>query len=757
MLNYGLLSDFDFEILCRDILSKRLNTELYYFSKGPDQGIDLADSIVKPTTIVQVKHYMNSSFSQLMASLKQEKEKLEKWQPQAYYVCTSKSLTRGNIESIYNEFQNYMASTDCIISKEQIDTFLLDKNNEDILRKHFKLWITADLVLNDLLHQDVFIDCEYLMDEIEDELPYFVQTTIFNHALEALKKYRKILLFGDPGVGKSITSKMLVLNFVKEGYAVRYATNSSLSDIKKSMSVNKAKKEIVFLDDFLGQHYMNLRSGQDSEILSLLRYIDRNKNKILVLNSRVTILNTAMEIFTDLDRYFNFNGIKMYRIDLNQITDVEKAKIFLAKLKRFMVPDEYYKDVRKNKRYRNIIKHKNFNPRVVEYICMPTKYQDRKPNQYFEFIMENFDKPKEIWKNEFESRLSEMDRLFMFTLYSITDNSVAIDRLIIAFNYLTRDILDTTIDHFNVILKRLNESLIKVEDNYGELRVKVLNPSINDYLKSSLSSNSNLEKLLKANAVYYEQISRISPKEEFEYKLKELILNHKNHGLTTVSPLKDFDLIIHGVAKYKILEEDFTDIIHQVLMRSLNDFQIGHLRISAIQTILVFLREDSLWDFYELKSIEYDEEIIEDFFYECTELDEAVDLTNLLKIRLEQFFIGTENLVDCLGEKLKEMFDRYFEDYEYYGEMISEYDSDELSSVYPSLYDDFISETQKFLDQVQENDIKSSVNLNEIFSYSQFTSTMDEIVDNEREKHLYDPERVGVEDITIDDVLNRLI
>ena len=88
MLNYANLNDVEFEYLCQDIMQKKLNTELHKFAKGRDGGIDLADNVNTKNIVVQVKHYMNSSVDQLLASLKREVEKVSKFSPNQYYVCS---------------------------------------------------------------------------------------------------------------------------------------------------------------------------------------------------------------------------------------------------------------------------------------------------------------------------------------------------------------------------------------------------------------------------------------------------------------------------------------------------------------------------------------------------------------------------------------------------------------------------------------------------------------------------------------------
>ena len=64
MLNYANLNDTEFEFLCKDIMSKRLNTPLRNFAPGKDGGIDLCNE--DKSIIVQVKHYVESSVDALV-------------------------------------------------------------------------------------------------------------------------------------------------------------------------------------------------------------------------------------------------------------------------------------------------------------------------------------------------------------------------------------------------------------------------------------------------------------------------------------------------------------------------------------------------------------------------------------------------------------------------------------------------------------------------------------------------------------------
>lgn len=82
MQNYENLSDYDFELLCRDIVQAKTGLPLSCFGKGPDDGIDAmnlcandnADAV--PSIIVQAKHYPRTPFSKLKSEALRLAEKL---------------------------------------------------------------------------------------------------------------------------------------------------------------------------------------------------------------------------------------------------------------------------------------------------------------------------------------------------------------------------------------------------------------------------------------------------------------------------------------------------------------------------------------------------------------------------------------------------------------------------------------------------------------------------------------------------------
>lgn len=65
MYNFANLDATEFEYLCKDVMSRKLNKEFKRFASGRDKGIDSLYMDDQEKIIVQVKCYTKSSFSSL--------------------------------------------------------------------------------------------------------------------------------------------------------------------------------------------------------------------------------------------------------------------------------------------------------------------------------------------------------------------------------------------------------------------------------------------------------------------------------------------------------------------------------------------------------------------------------------------------------------------------------------------------------------------------------------------------------------------
>ena len=488
MYNFNNLSDFEFEILCKDIMQKKLGINLYTFQKGRDGGIDITDSPSTKSIIIQVKHYINSKYSDLIASLRKEIGKVKELNPQKYYVCCAVKLTAKNKQEIYKLFSEYMESANNVLSLLDINDFLENPENIDIVRKHYKLWLESTNILNEIVNQSIFVDCESLLYNIEENSKEFVATHCYYECLEILEQERMLLLLGMPGTGKTVTTKMLALYYASKGYRIRYTTNGDIRDLKNALSTQKELPEVVLLDDCLGQHYFKMKETQENELLGLVKYIAMNKSKKLIMNSRVTIFQQAKERSIEFRQFAEDKKFKIKILDMGKISIPDKGRIFYNHIYFKGLPTLYYQDIRRDYNYRKIVMHNNYTPRIMEFVTREINYRNVQSEHYSEYVMKCLENPTEIWHDEFSQKLQQEDRVFMTTLYSLTDTSIDAEALKRAFNYRLSHTMtvDTSKNIWEDVLKRLEGAFILILEKSGKKEIGVINPSVNDFLKEYL-------------------------------------------------------------------------------------------------------------------------------------------------------------------------------------------------------------------------------------------------------------------------------
>lgn len=751
--NYSNLNDVEFEELCKDIMQKKLGVKLRVYKAGRDGGIDLKDNEDGNNIVVQVKHYINSSYYNLKKSLEKEVDKVEKLKPNKYFICCSTELTPNNLEEIYNLFKDYMDSKENIITIKEIDDFLQDEDNNDILRKHFKLWLSGSNILSEVCNQDIFIDCESLLENIEEESKYYVETEAYRKCLEVIDNKRMIIIIGSPGIGKTITSKMIILYYANLGYRVRYTTNGDISDLKKSLSLDQDKKEIILLDDCLGQCYFKMKDNQENEIISLIKYIKMHKSKKLILNSRVTIMNEAREKYGEFDKFILKNHSLIYTINMDNMSIYEKAKILYNHIYFNNMPKKYYENIVYNKNYFKIIKHRNYTPRIIEYICDNYRYKDIEPEKYMDFVMKILNNPQQIWKNEYDNRIEKLDRIFINVLYSLTDTGVEIEILEECFNKRIENDpeIDGTINNFEKCLTRLNKSMIKIIDMNNIKKVSVLNPSVNDFIKNIFYKNKELE-LIKKSIVYYEQISRCYNKDEIENVIKEKIEDNSFIKLKIKDKKinKNIEtLLLYYICKFKIFNECYIDVIREYILKiddtigediediidedieDVTDKKIENKNIKKFRIINQILSDD-FFNYYQINKFIQDLDFINSLLskLEIEEVDiiynKLIDKTHVDFLENMQYII-IDDFIDKINLYLKNFEKIYIEEFfEYVNYNIEEY-----------LYDnviEYINDKIKFvINKINNRFIKTKINSylkNINFNEFNYEEILDEAITN---------------------------
>lgn len=704
MYSLNNLNDYEFEILCKDIMQKILDEELRVYKPGRDGGIDVK-TYKGNNVIIQVKHYSKSNFSNLKSTLKSELEKVKILNPKQYYICTSQELSPQNIEEIYNMFSEYMESGKNIKDGVEINEFLNLEENKDIVRKNYKLWLVSSNVLSLIYNQNIFIDSEELVNDIDKESSTYVDTSAYYNALDIIKKEGTVILHGDPGVGKSTISKMVILKLISEGYVAMFSSDNSVKDIKKSLSQDPNKKEVVLLDDFLGQHYLDITNSKTTEIKTLIHFIKRHENKKLILNTRITILNEAMRSSISFKEMIEDDVISKYRIDLNEISRYDKGKILYNHIYNSKLPKDYFDEIKKFARYEKIVSHSNYNPRIIQYVTRKVNYSRLDPSKYFDYIMNNLKNPHDVWNEEFVNRMNIIDRIFMNTLYSLTNTNINNKILEECFNFRCKyiDSIDSTLNNYDIVMSRLSNSVIKIIADHDNKKIGVINPSINDYIHHSINKNVSEINSIISNAVYLDQIIKFIDHDLTKDFIQEKIKNKEFLNLKTLTiPIEYFYL--EFVIKYNIRIKGLKDSI----IMCFNSVNYSHIIYQPYYKILLDLLSSDLFRFYGLyEFILTDGNLIK--VIKNINIDEVLDLLKFIMDEVNDNNVY-DDIRDNLYEEVKDIIEIKLLDFlnEDYNESIDEIVSDIINDNYSTneiheMYDkgeDFFNENikEKILD-----------------------------------------------------------
>ncbi len=507
--NFFALSDGEFEELSRDILSRELGQEMRIFGKGADQGIDIADRKDGRTIIAQCKNYINTPIPKMMSALEKEKDKVEKLNPNEYYLFINKDISPQKIKTIYELFQEWMPSKENIYTRSDCDAFISKSENQDIAQKYPHLLNLNSL--HNLINSSTIIDNQDLLISSNNLSTLFVPTRQYQQAMALLENNQVVLISGAPGTGKTISSKMLAAQFVcYNRYLLRYSNGEDLYQIKSMLSPDPEQKEFIFIDDVFGQHYHEMNNSKENLLKQIIRHVNNSPNKRMLINTRMTILQEARQRFNFADG--SSDGKEPFSIvDMNQITLLEKAEIFVNHLKCRDVPRNYIDSVKANHIYRSIVRHANYTPRIIDR-CTQEKYvREIKPNEYATHILHTLNHANEIWDDEFKHRLNEPDRILLYTLYSLTNHDVSENALRKAVNArLNPSAMFCESINVNDILQRLNESMIAITYKNDTRMVGAINPSVNDFLRSYLRQTPEERDRIIEHATFMEQIERIS-------------------------------------------------------------------------------------------------------------------------------------------------------------------------------------------------------------------------------------------------------
>lgn len=482
--DFKTLNDKEFEIFCSDLLSATFGVRIERFKPGRDSGVDgRYFGSDKKEIILQCKHWANTPIKQLISHLaKVERPKLDKLKPSRYILAVSNPLSRTDKKAIVKALGEHVKNESEIYGKEDLNDLL--KSQIDIERRHYKLWLCSTSVISHILNKPIFERSAFSLGEALANAKKYVETAAHGAAISKLEKLGVVIISGEPGVGKTTLGEHLCLHYVDAGYDfIKIA-----DDIREAEAVlQDERKQIFYFDDFLGRNYFEALNGRaSSRIVGFIRRLSlERKNKRFILTSRSTVLNQG-KVLVDCFRNQNLDRNE-FELTVSALSEMDKARILYNHIWHTDLPSAYVDELYVDKRYKKIIAHRNFNPRLISFITDFTRLEHVPADSYWSSVEDALVNPSDVWDNPFVAQQDDFGRSITL-LVTLNRKQITEDELAAAYRrFLSfpehaglqgrRDFLTN--------LRHLTGSLLtrRIEHN-NIVKLDLFNPSLGDYVLS---------------------------------------------------------------------------------------------------------------------------------------------------------------------------------------------------------------------------------------------------------------------------------
>ncbi|EZP31895.1 restriction endonuclease [Pseudomonas sp. RIT288] len=503
--DFKQLSPNDFEELARDLIQARDQIILESFKSGRDGGIDFRIARASLNTIVQCKHYSGTGFAGLLSSLNKESIKAKSLNPDRYILVTSVGLTPDNKATIAQVFSPALSTAD-IIGQDDLNNLLTLYPSVEMT--HYKLWLASKVVLDRVIHNASITQSEFDVQRVHRDIQRYVSSAAFPRAIGMLDSEHVAIISGAPGVGKTSLAKMLLFNYLEQGYEVVSIVDSFRVGRER---YQPGKKQIFYYDDFIGATFLGesgstFTRNEDREILDFIELIQSSPCSRLILTTREHILRQAITISEKLKHSTIIDQHCI--LEISDYTQHQRALILYNHIYFSDLPRSYRSALLKDRFYASIVQHAKFNPRLIEWLSSFNRLKSVSADEYQDFITKLLANPAEIWSHAYERQISDAARSILLALY-LCGGKTDLKNLEKSYSSLhthrsKRYGFPTQPSDWRRALAELNGSFIRPGDKF-----EFINPSVLDMLNEVVRQDlSNLIDLIDTT-YSFPQIRRI--------------------------------------------------------------------------------------------------------------------------------------------------------------------------------------------------------------------------------------------------------
>lgn len=411
--------------------------------------------------------------------------------------------------------------------------------------------------------------------------------------------------------------------------------------------MKEAKNRFFILMIFLGSNYLNaLESHADSHIMQFITRVKKDKNKRFILTSRTNIFNQSI-LLSDKFRTQKLDGDE-FIITVDELKEIDKARILYNHLWHSNLSEKYIDELYKNERYKEIIKHRNFNPRLIEFIMDLDRINSTTSENYWQDIQNNLNNPSEIWANTFDSQSDEFIRNIVL-LVVFNKNNINEEELKKAYSILNKlteahSTSNNSQEFDSIIEKAVKYFLNRSFDRHGGIKYSLFNPSIADFIINRYKEDEAklliflkaLNNLTSLNHLF--SMKRFSTISEKIYKkiVKQLYINI---DINSLSNSQDIDYVIRILSFLDGSYDTYEKIIPfcQKIITEANNFTLIENFIDILLGINI---EEINIDTYAFVRV-----IIENTYDDIEEINKIIELIKYLNINDDDIKSSLNDLI----------------------------------------------------------------------------------------------------------------
>lgn len=483
--NFSNLNYADFEDLARDLIGEEISVRFEGFTEGRDGGIDGRHAKGKHSTILQAKHYAGSKYPTLKNKMKEERKAIDKLNPSRYILVTSHPLTPLRKKGLAEIIGSSLKSESDIFGPTDLNALI--RKFPNIERAHIKLWLTGTGVLERVIYAASHSYNNITMDEIKAKLKVFAQNPSLEHSQKILEDNHVLIISGPPGVGKTTLAEILSYAHAAEGWNLNVIRNID-DGFAKIGTINDKERQIFLFDDFLGKIALDRHSlaQKDSDLSKFIRRIRESPNARFILTTRAYIFEEARRVSEYLDDK-QLNIIK-YVLNVDIYTRNIKARILYNHLLEAKLPTEHIRALIEDNTPKEIVDHKNYNPRIIEWMTNATQIKNTTPENYKTDFIGMLNNPSRLWDKAFREHIPKKCQHLLLALFFSSEYGVDLEDLRLTYNALHPHLCSKYGKAHNP--KDFEESLKILEGGFIKIfnrNIGFINPSLRDYLKEYLN------------------------------------------------------------------------------------------------------------------------------------------------------------------------------------------------------------------------------------------------------------------------------